>query len=63
MRLLKIILIIFIIYFVKRFIQMYRSLKTMQERPPTSGGPNVYHSAGVNKSEEVVVDAEYKVID
>lgn len=64
MKLLRILLVILVIYFIRRFIQMYRTMKRIQEdqlaaaererhrRPEHGPGP----STGI-------INADYKVLD
>ncbi len=62
MRLLKIILVIFAIYFIRRFIQMYNVMKKIQEEQRNQAaarGPET----GAKKQEKTVVDADFKVVD
>jgi hypothetical protein len=57
MRLLKVILVIFFIYFIRRFIQMYRVMRKIQQEGqarPQEPKPSM-------KSE--VVEADYRVVD
>lgn len=63
MRLLKIIIVVFLIYFIRRFIQMYKTMKSIQDQqmrqnnqPPQQEPP----AAGKNKT---VVDADFKILD
>jgi len=60
MSLFKIILLLFLIYFIRRFLQMYRTLKTLQlERE--------LNENKMRKEQEMkkdgAVEADYKVID
>ncbi|HXH73617.1 MAG TPA: hypothetical protein VNJ08_01530 [Bacteriovoracaceae bacterium] len=68
MKLIKIILIIFCIYFIRRFIQLYRVMKKVQQEQQLNaqaergtGGPRTERKAP--ETARHVVDAEYKVMD
>lgn len=59
MKLFKILLFIFAVYFIRRFIQFYRVMKKIQEEQRKAGtNPQATPS---NNSH--IVDAEYKVMD
>jgi hypothetical protein len=55
MKLLKIISILFIFYFIRRFIQLYRVMKTIQ------ANQNAKESAPQAKSDDSI-DADFRVI-
>lgn len=61
MKLVKIILLFVLIYFIRRFIQMYRVLKTIQQNKDndTDGTATPERPAPDGK----VVDADFKVVD
>lgn len=65
MKIFKILAIIFLIYFIRRFIQMYRVMKALQENQnkgpqnPSEENPHMHK----NTNDKDVVDADYKVID
>lgn len=65
MKLLKIILVVFLIYFIRRFIQMYKVVKALQEnqaqnQKPTSPEDN---QGEPQKKNDKVVEADFKVMD
>lgn len=60
MKLLKILLFIFAIYFIRRFIQLYRVMKKIQEEQLRQQREESQAKAQSRSGE--VVDAEYKVI-
>lgn len=64
MRLLKILLVIFLIYFIRRFIQMYRVMKTIRENQEQK---DMDQAARPEKEYEgkkdSVIDADFKVVD
>ena len=55
MKLLKIISIVFIFYFIRRFIQLYRVMKTIQ------ANQNAKETTSQAKSDDSI-DAEFRVI-
>lgn len=64
MRLLKILLVIFLIYFIRRFIQMYRVMKTIrenQEQKDASQAPQPEKTYEGKK--DSIIDADFKVVD
>lgn len=64
MRLLKIILVIFLIYFIRRFIQMYQVMKTIRDNQELNPGPKAPPSEDRPDSKnDKVVDADFKVMD
>lgn len=69
MRLLKIIFVIFLIYFIRRFIQMYRVMKKIQEEQATLRQKQAQNQQYQNppgqqpRQQENVINAEYKVLD
>ncbi len=60
MKLIKIIFFFFIIYFVRRFIQLYRAMKKIQDSQAQGKTYNEYN-AETKKSK--VVDADFKIVD
>ena len=66
MKLLKIIAVIFLIYFIRRFIQMYRVMKRIQEEQTKraqnqSQQPNF--TQGPEKKPNDSIEADYRVVD
>ncbi len=61
MKLLRIILILFAAYFIRRFIQMYRALKQLQAEQ--SKAPAHTNQQRSPKDRGHIVEAEYKVVD
>lgn len=61
MKLLRLILIFFVIYFIRRFFQAYQALKiSHQEQAAELNRQKVREQ---QQSDTKVVDAEYKVVD
>lgn len=58
MRILKILGVIFLIYFIKRFVEMYRVMKRIQEQQDAKKPQN-----GPPQKDKNVIDADYKVMD
>jgi hypothetical protein len=63
MKLLKIILIFFAIYFIRRLIQAWRVMKQVQQMNARNEMQRQEQEKEDRKPDEKVVDAEYKVID
>ncbi|MCM2348859.1 MAG: hypothetical protein NDI69_02490 [Bacteriovoracaceae bacterium] len=64
MRLLKIILVIFLIYFIRRFIQMYRVMKTIRDNQELNPGPKrPTPEKRTDSKNDKIVDADFKVMD
>lgn len=61
MRLLKIIVVLFIIYFIRRFIQMYKTLKQINDNNELLMKQKSSHAYPEKKSQ--AIDADFKVID
>lgn len=63
MKLLKIICIFFLIYFVRRFIQLYKALKRIQDEqaPLRSQDKREYQQPGPASGD--VINADFKVVD
>jgi hypothetical protein len=59
MNLLKIICFFFLIYFVRRFIQLYRAMGRIQEMQKRNQELN----RGTAKPQRHVVEADFKVVD
>jgi len=57
MKLLKIISVVFIIYFVRRFIQLYRAMKKIQEAQANM--PRQPQNSPKNST----INADFKVVD
>ena len=60
MKLIKIISFFFIIYFVRRFIQLYRAMKKIQQAQAQG---KTYHEHTSQNSKGNVVEADFKVVD
>lgn len=60
MKLLKLLAFIFLIYFIRRFIQMYRALKKIQLQEGQELKKESYSQETKNSN---VVEADYKVVD
>ena len=60
MKLIKIIFFFFIIYFVRRFIQLYRAMKKIRESQEQGKTYNEYNA---EKTKSKVVDADFKIVD
>lgn len=63
MRLLKIILVFIAIYFIRRFIQMYRVMKAIQEKQMAEAAEAQKQQHNNHSQTTKVVDADFKVID
>jgi Flp pilus assembly protein TadG len=64
MRLLKIIAVFFIIYFIRRFFQMYRAMKQIQEQAAQNAAKEQQQAtSNPVPPNDKVVDAEFKVMD
>lgn len=62
MRLLKIILVIFAVYFIRRFMQMYRVMKAIQEQQKAQAQETAENFKASVRNPGVV-NADFKVID
>jgi hypothetical protein len=60
MKILKIISIFFIIYFIRRFIQLYRAMKKIQEAQAKG---QTYTKSAPNTAPENIINADFKVVD
>ena len=60
MKLIKIIIFFFIIYFVRRFIQLYRAMKKIQD---SQAQGKTYNEFSAEKTKSKVVDADFKIVD
>ena len=60
MKLIKIIIFFFILYFVRRFIQLYRAMKKIQE---SQAEGKTYTEYTQEKTKSKVVDADFKIVD
>jgi hypothetical protein len=60
MKLIKIIIFFFIIYFVRRFIQLYRAMKKIQA---SQAQGKTYNEYNAEKKKEKVVEADFKIVD
>lgn len=60
MKLLKIISILFLIYFIRRFMQMYRVMKEIQQAQKNAQAQN--HQRNSPPKEEAI-NADFKVMD
>jgi hypothetical protein len=67
MKLLKIILIIFLIYFIRRFIQMYRVMKQFQAEQVANqkreAEAGMHSQAQPKKNDDDAINADFKVMD
>ncbi len=64
MRLLKILLVIFLIYFIRRFIQMYRVMKTIRENQEQKDATEAAQpEKAFERKKDSVIDADFKVVD
>jgi len=64
MKLLKLIIAIFVIYFIRRFIQMYRAMKKIQEEQILKSQEDQSQAQSQsNEKNKTVINAEYTVID
>lgn len=63
MRLLKIILVVFLIYFIRRFIQMYRVMKAIREEQELNAQRPQGPVNDFTKQNQTVVDADFKVVE
>lgn len=61
MKLLKIISVVFIIYFIRRFIQLYRTMKKIQEEQ--AKGQTYNNKTAGTASERNTINADFKVVD
>lgn len=61
MKLLKLICFLFLIYFIRRFIQMYKVVKRLQEQQ--AQGPQYQQQQTPKSQTGSVVEADYKVVD
>lgn len=61
MKILKIIGIVFIIYFVRRFILLYKAMKKIQQAQADK--ERFEQAQNTKKDPENVVDADFKVVD
>lgn len=57
MKLLKIIVVLFIAYFIRRFIQMYRTIKLLQNKE------NAQKNESQKPKSDDSIEADYKIID
>lgn len=62
MKFFKLIFFFFIIYFIRKFIEMYRNVKRMQlDLEAQKNKPNA--SSGPQNAQTTVIDADFKVMD
>jgi len=61
MKILKIISIFFVIYFIRRFIQLYRTMKKIQEAQAAGQTFNQTQTHAAPKGE--IINADFKVVD
>lgn len=64
MRLLKIICVVFLIYFIRRFIQMYKVMKRIQEEQANlrNQTQETYQNPP-RQTQGEVINADFKVVD
>ncbi len=60
MRILKVLLVFLAIYFIRRFVQMYRVMKAIQEQQASEKRSTV---ARPERTASPVINADFKVID
>lgn len=64
MRLLKIIFVFFLIYFIRRFMQMYKAMKAIQEAQMKANEEQVRRNPVTKPVQaENVINADFKVVD
>lgn len=63
MRLLKIIIVIFAIYFIRRFFQMYKVMKQIQEEQLKKSEQYQKQNQTAPHETQNVVNADFKIID
>lgn len=63
MRLLKIIAIFFLIYFIRRFIQMFQTLRKLQQQEQYRQDKAPPKQANPANTKGNVVDADFRVLD
>lgn len=63
MRLLKIILVLFLIYFIRRFLQMYKVMKAIQQEQKKQNHAKAESDIKFHNKGDTIVDADYKVMD
>jgi hypothetical protein len=65
MKLFKIILLFFLIYFIRRFIQMYRVMKAIQQNRDNGNDQDSEGTSSPKRptQEDKVVDADFKVVE
>ena len=61
MKILKIIAIFFVIYFIRRFIQLYRAMKKIQEAQ--AAGQTFHKNPSQASPEGNIINADFKVVD
>ncbi len=61
MRLFKLLIVIFGVYFIRRFIQMYRVMKRIQEQQQAQA--QNHQASGAPHKQPSAIDAEYRVVD
>ena len=59
MKLLKVIVVIFLFYFIRRFFQMYKVMKAMQERQSAEFQA---HAAKEAEKKGDIIEADFKII-
>ncbi len=63
MKLIKIILVFVAIYFIRRFIQMYRVMKRIQEQQMAQAQSQQNQGQRPDPSPKNVINADFKVVD
>jgi predicted secreted protein len=61
MKILKVIAIFFVIYFIRRFIQLYRAMKKIQEAQ--ANGQTFHKQSPQTTPEGNIINADFKVVD
>ncbi|HXH29420.1 MAG TPA: hypothetical protein VNJ01_01285 [Bacteriovoracaceae bacterium] len=65
MNVIKLLVIIFAIYFIRRFFQLYSAMKRVQEeaRLREQAAADVNQRVSKKKQDSDVIEADYKVVD
>jgi hypothetical protein len=63
MKLLKIVSVIFAIYFFRRFMQMYRAMEQIQRERAQTQNQNPPQANSEPRRKENVIEADFKVVD
>lgn len=63
MRILKILSVFFLIYFIKRFMEMYRVMKNIQDQQLAQKRNDHAQPQRPQQNTKKVIDADFKVMD